>query len=205
MSAVGEAYFPTYADVDALELETLDELLDEVRRLGRVHAGHQWWLGDLLAEAERRFGEEFAQAESVLSEYGVESQTAANWQWVATSIDRSRRREDLSWSHHAEVARLEPAQQKRALAYAAKNGLGVRELRDYVALTWPRNPQGELPLDDESPVDDRVVQRRLEEIDRNLDSWRRAGATQETLGVWIQGEDVRWLIEVARRSTRSSS
>src|SRR4030042_3269726 len=38
-----------------------------------------------------------------------------NAAWVASRIESSRRREDLGWSCHAEVAPLEPADQDRWL------------------------------------------------------------------------------------------
>lgn len=41
----------------------------------------------------------------------------------------SRRRDNLTWTHHYEVAPLEPAEQDRLLALAEEKGWSVRELR----------------------------------------------------------------------------
>ena len=52
-----------------------------------------------------------------------------NASWVAGQIETSRRREVLSWGHHAEVAALPPAQQEKLLNEAEENGWS----------TWPTN------------------------------------------------------------------
>lgn len=166
-----------------------DEYLEVCAALGAIARGHQWWIGDALVDGEERFGEEFAQGEG---ELGLEPRTAANYRWVAASVEASRRREDLSWSHHAEVARLAPADQRRMLKWAADTGATVRQLRDAVALEFP-DGAGE-PLPGLGPEEESDVQRRLEEIERRLeagdgldDSWRG---------------DVAYLIGLAKRLTR---
>jgi hypothetical protein len=56
-------------------------------------------------------------------------QTLMNMVYVASSVDPSRRREALSWSHHAEVAALPPEEQERWLARVEENRLSVHDLR----------------------------------------------------------------------------
>jgi hypothetical protein len=74
-----------------------------------------WWLGDWLNRGEKRFGETYVQA---IDETGMAYQTLANIKWVASAIDVSRRRENLTWKHHAEVAKLPPDAQDVWLGYA---------------------------------------------------------------------------------------
>jgi hypothetical protein len=53
---------------------------------------------------------------------GVEYQTCRNLAWVAGEVELSRRRDNLSFSHHAEIADLPPAKQDKWLARAALPG-----------------------------------------------------------------------------------
>jgi hypothetical protein len=79
--------------------------LPEWKQLARFicHAGGavQWWAGDFLNLTERQLG---AQGENLLSDLGWEPKTLWNVKDVAKSIETSRRREEISYSHHAEVA-----------------------------------------------------------------------------------------------------
>lgn len=166
-----------------------EEFADLFAALGGMARGHQWWIGDALVAAERALGEEYAQIAEAL---GLEPHTLTNYRWVADSVVPSRRREDLSFSHHAEVARLTNDQQRAALARAAKEEWTVRQLRDYVAIEWP---QGNPSLFDErrdSLRDDVEANRRLERIERVLDA-----------GDAVEESDVRWLVDVARQVIRS--
>lgn len=168
---------------------TLDEFVGLLRSLGGIARGHQWWVGDALVEGEKRYGEEIAQH---AEELNLEPHTLTNWRWVADSIKSSRRREDLTWSHHAEVARLPAKDQTTALAKAAKESWTVRQLRDYVAITWPVPTQQRLEHDHDDR-DDIADNRRLEAIERTIDTDGVAG---------IDESDVRWLLDIARRTIR---
>lgn len=181
-------YKPTCLVIPA-EL-TIDEYVALLRSLGAIVHGHQWWGGDALVEGERRYGDDFAQ---YADELGVEPHTLTNWRWVADSVKPSRRREDLSWSHHAEVARLDPKDQRAALAHAAKQELNVRQLRDYVALTWPQARQESLDLGPLNAREEVDVNKRLESIERTLDA-----------GDDVAQSDVRWLVDLAKRLVRST-
>jgi N6-adenosine-specific RNA methylase IME4 len=67
----------------------------------------QWWWGDWVSFGERAYGEKYSQA---VDDTGLKPQTLMNMAWVASRFQVSRRRE-VSWSHHADVAALEPQQQ----------------------------------------------------------------------------------------------
>jgi hypothetical protein len=53
-----------------------------------------------------------------------------NMAYVASRFHASRRREGLSWSHHAEVASLQFDEQEMWLQHAAEMKLSVRGLRE---------------------------------------------------------------------------
>jgi hypothetical protein len=194
--AAGEAqlfgYKPTKLEIrEQLSIQQWRELLEN---LAAMDAGLQWWIGDALVYGEQVFEEElFIQ---VSSEVGLEPATLVNYRWVASSVHESRRREELSFSHHAEVARLKPTEQEKMLKRAIAEAWSVRELRVVVALEHPQNGQQALPLEDDrdppASVED-AEQKRLEKISLAFESEGLKAVTPE---------DVAFLLELARRLTR---
>lgn len=100
--------------------------LETARLLGKIGKGVQWWVGDLLNYGAERYGEKFAQAEA---ETGFDPGTLANLASVCGRVEPSRRREHLSFGHHAEVAKLDPAEQHRWLKDAETKQWTRAELR----------------------------------------------------------------------------
>lgn len=98
-------------------------------RMGLTGRSAGWWLGDWLRYGNTRYGEKYSRAARIT---GYDTQTLMNMVYVASRIHPSRRREKLSWSHHAEVAAREPDAQERWLARAECDRLSVRDLRDAV-------------------------------------------------------------------------
>jgi len=111
-----------------------DLLFEEWTRLGEtlkvVHHASLFWLGDWLTYGEQQYGEMYAQAVDVTD---YEAGTLRNAKWVASRIELSRRRDNLSWSHHQEVAPLEPDEQDEWMDRAEQGEDGrvwtVRRLR----------------------------------------------------------------------------
>lgn len=97
--------------------------------LRQIERSAKWWVGDWLMYGERRYGETYAQAVDVT---GQEIKSLQNAVWVSSRVESSRRREDLSWGHHAEVASLLPDEQSAWLETASTNRLSVMRLRDEV-------------------------------------------------------------------------
>lgn len=95
-------------------------------QLNQIEGAIQWWIGDWLNFGERKYGEMYAQA--------VDESQVRTWQqykWVANAIESSRRRE-LSFSHHVEVASLEPNEQEYWLEKAESEGMSKSTLRQAV-------------------------------------------------------------------------
>ena len=100
-------------------------------KLQSVSRSVMWWIGDWLRFGDGKWGETSAQAVSMT---GRQEQTLLDAQWVASKfVDNSRRREELSWSHHKEVAALPPAEADELLDLAEREGLSTRELRAEVS------------------------------------------------------------------------
>lgn len=87
-----------------------------------------WWIGDLLNAGDARFGEAFSQACQGL----ISADMLQRYESVARKVPPSVRRDSLSWSAHAAVARLPHDQQRRMLALAEKNGWTSEQLRVHV-------------------------------------------------------------------------
>jgi hypothetical protein len=97
------------------------------RRLGVMGRGVGWWLGDWLRFGNAAYGERYAAAARLT---GYDRQSLMNMVYVASRFESSRRREKLSWSHHAEIAAVEPAEQDEWLDRAERDQLSVRCLRE---------------------------------------------------------------------------
>jgi hypothetical protein len=107
------------------------------RALGRVQQATQWWIGDWWAfGVEQRYGARRALVES--EEWGgPDFQTCMNAASVCRAFaETSRRREVLSFKHHAEVMALSKKQADRLLSWCeaaiAETGKprSTRELRE---------------------------------------------------------------------------
>jgi hypothetical protein len=88
-----------------------------------------WCLGDWLAYGECQYTSRYRRAVEIV---GLNYQTLRNYAWVARRFDLSRRRDNLSFQHHMEVAKLPPAEQDRWLDLAAEHRWTTSELRRQV-------------------------------------------------------------------------
>jgi hypothetical protein len=96
------------------------------RRIGAVCRSVQWLLGDWIAYGNSRFGERYSRAARIT---GYDVQTLMNMVYVASRYPVSRRRENLSWSHHEALAALDPDEQERWLDEAGEQKWSVTDLR----------------------------------------------------------------------------
>jgi hypothetical protein len=94
----------------------------------------KWWLGDWWNYGCRRYGEMVSQAarDHVEDSTGYAYHTIENAGAVARKFENSRRRENLSWSHHDAVAGLPPVEADKMLDAALDDHLNVFALRDRV-------------------------------------------------------------------------
>ncbi len=96
------------------------------RRFGEIGRCSQWWLGDWILYGNARFGERYSRAVRLT---GYDAQSLMNMVHVASRFDVYRRREKLSWSHHASLASLELDRQEHWLSCAESERLSVADLR----------------------------------------------------------------------------
>lgn len=96
------------------------------RKLAAIASSSRWCLGDWLVYGEHRYAGRYR---VVADAVGLEYQTLRNYAWVCRCFDVARRRDDLSFQHHAEVASAPPAEQDRWLELAARYGWSRNDLR----------------------------------------------------------------------------
>jgi hypothetical protein len=114
------------------------------RTLSTVAGCAWWWIGDWVnwgeeciapdckshhngeGECQRRYGEKYRTA---LELFDYDYQSLRRMAYVCRSIELLRRRNNLSFAHHAEVAHLEASDQDRFLAAAVENKWTRSELR----------------------------------------------------------------------------
>ena len=96
------------------------------RRLGGISRCNQWWLGDWLRYGTAKWGEKYTEAARIT---GYDVRSLANMASIAAAFELSRRRDNLTWSHHTTVAGLSPEEQDRWLDLATAQRLSVLDLR----------------------------------------------------------------------------
>ena len=156
----------------------LTEWLKQGHRIGMMGRSAGWWIGDWLRFGNAKYGEKYTQAKKIT---GYDVQTLMNMVWVASQIDVSRRREDLSWSHHMEVVAEDLPTQERLLDKAAAERLSVRNLRALIRLERNADPDRDgvsQPPPGERVVCPRFVDARREGAQLTVDeavAWTRRG------------------------------
>ena len=96
------------------------------RRFGEIGRCSQWWLGDWISYGNAKFGERYSRAVKLT---GYDVQSLMNMVYVASRFEIYRRRENLSWSHHATLAPLDVDSQEHWLTRALADRLSVADLR----------------------------------------------------------------------------
>jgi hypothetical protein len=124
---------------------------------GAVH----FWIGDWVNYGEKVYGESYAQA---LDHSSYEYQTIANDKWVAGRIHPIRRRESLTFDHHATVAEMEEEDQEILLKEAVDKKLSTKAFRSLV-----RNYKMKLELP-ELPKKEYNVEEEFEKVERTVEA-----------------------------------
>lgn len=160
------------------------------RRLATISNSFMWCLGDWVAYGLEKYTDRYYQA---IQAVGLDYKTLRNYTWVARRFKWSRRRADLSFQHHAEVAALPPEEQDQWLERAARHQWSRNQLREHL-----RAARGQVRED--APG----VRQALQLVairPEQLDAWHKAA---EQLGMSLQ----EWMLDVlddaAHRTTYST-
>jgi hypothetical protein len=95
-------------------------------RIARISNASAWWLGDWVVYGEESYGSRYRVA---LKATALDYQTLRNYAWVARTFEPFRRRDGVSFQHHAEVAALHEADQDLWLERAERLRWSRNELR----------------------------------------------------------------------------
>ena len=141
-------------------------------KISRIADTSAWCLGDWLVYGQDRHPERYREAISIAN---LDYQTLRNYAWVARAFELERRRDRLSFQHHAEVAGLPAAEQDRWLDLAEQAGWSRNELRRYLRA----DRRGEGGLDSASLL-------RLKPPAAHVATWREAAERMsQSLEDWI--------------------
>jgi hypothetical protein len=99
------------------------------KQLSDVCTSAAWCLGDWLVFGEQAYAGRYRQA---IERTSLDYQTLRHYAWVARRFAMSRRRDTLSFGHHAEVAALPEAEQDFWLCKAEEHRWPVKHLRRQV-------------------------------------------------------------------------
>jgi hypothetical protein len=109
---------------------TFQEWLNVGHSLAQLSEASQWWIGDWVNYGEgQTYGEKYDEALK-LTDYAYG--TLRNYASVSKAFHLSRRRDNLSFKHHAEVAPLPEAKRNKYLNMAEDNGWSVADLREHI-------------------------------------------------------------------------
>jgi len=126
----------TKSGLRIIGLPTYKEWLKAGITLSQVNSAIPWWIGDWASHGQEHYGQKYKKAMGLTN---LKYQTIANYVLVAGKIDFSRRRENLSFSHHAEVIALNEKQQDYYLNLAEKEDWSCSRLRTEIRKMLP-NP-----------------------------------------------------------------
>ena len=96
------------------------------RSLRKVQAALRWCIGDWLNYGEEVFGEMYTQAIDIWPEYSYSD--LSKMKTIAYAYPISSRRMNISWSLHAEVAKVNPGSRNKWFK-ELENGMTRAELR----------------------------------------------------------------------------
>jgi hypothetical protein len=108
-------------------------------QLAAAVASSAWCLGDWLAYGQSAYRGRYRDA---VERTGLDYQTLRNYAWVAGRFELSRRRDALSFGHHAEVAALPGPEQDFWLRKAEEFGWSTMRLRREVRASLAERGQG---------------------------------------------------------------
>jgi hypothetical protein len=107
--------------------------------LSAVASSSAWCLGDWLIYGEVAYEGRYRNA---IEQTSLDYQTLRNYAWVARSFPMARRRDGLSFGHHAEIAALPEAEQDYWLRKAEELSWSRNKLRGEVRASLKEREKG---------------------------------------------------------------
>lgn len=108
---------------DSIAFDTWEQVGHKIANVVNCSA---WCLGDWLVYGQYKYAERYR---NVVATVNLDYQTLRNYAWVARRFNQPRRRPQLSFQHHAEVASAATDEQDRWLDLAEAGRWSRNELR----------------------------------------------------------------------------
>ena len=102
---------------------------DAARHLDVMGRNVAWWTGDFLNYIEDIFPDQWTQ---LIPDTGWDNKTLMNWKWVCAQVRKNGRYENLSFSHHSEIAKFDPEIQDMWLERAMEGAWTLKRLREEI-------------------------------------------------------------------------
>jgi hypothetical protein len=161
------------------------------QQLSAIASSSAWCLGDWLSYGQATYTSRYRDA---IEQTSLEYQTLRNYAWVARRFPLSRRRDNLSFGHHAEVAALPEPEQDFWLRKAGSLGWSRNHLRSQIRESL-RERQLDPATDGPGQLDHPPSERQPKEAPEQaieitmppdqLDLWHQAAARQHlTIQAW---------------------
>ena len=158
-------YRTTYVGTEILRESTSEEWQVYGEILRRVDEVKQWAIGDWLVDGKRHYGDKLYEKAALI--LNVEKNILEHYKSQSERFELCLRKQNLSWSHHKEVASLKPVIENKKtgklklsnketdhkkitemLLNAEKEELSVRDLRNKVS-AYKRRQDSEIRLANE--------------------------------------------------------
>lgn len=151
---------------------------EEWERAGRQLSGllnsSSWWLGDWLIYGKDQYADRY---ERGIRAAGLQYQTLRNYAWVSRRFELHRRRPELSFQHHAELASAPVDEQETWLDRAERMKWNTKQLRNAIRAEREGTSQQTSAV---------ATTRRLAVPDNRLQWWHKAAAHAGTeLEEWV--------------------
>lgn len=170
-----------------------EQWLNIGRHLSAIRSSSAWSLGDWLVYGMKSYSGRYRNA---VERTSLDYQTLRNYAWVAKRFPLSRRRDTLSFAHHAEVAALPDPEQDYWLRKATELGWSVRELRREVRQSLRERAASEGPDDEDRPSPGSAAEEVKLDIRISHDELRDCRAAADRLGLSTE----EWIISSLRKA-----
>lgn len=152
-----------------------------------------WVIADWMAYGQRAHGTSIEDTAALI---GKSVKTLYNWGYVSGNVDISRRRENLTFSHHALVAALSPDQQSWYLEQAEAHSWSVAQLKRQIEDAQQQHTVTARPASYKRQI--AFIERILDAVQRGESVDPRHVSKLRTYAMQVNqwtGEVLRWLEE----------
>ena len=165
------------------------------KQLSDICTSSAWCLGDWLVYGEEAYTGRYRDA---IEQTSLDYQTLRNYAWVAKRFSLSRRRDALSFAHHAEVTALPEPEQDFWLRKAEELDWSVKRLRHEVRASLKERS---VSIDDEHHKAAEDAEReRLSSLEIRIspEQFERCQAAAERVGLSMEA----WAASVLEQAAR---